>query len=213
MGHYQHSYPHTSDSFSDDNRSYVLESGALSHEPPYTPPIGPVYIVTHGLPSISQHPGFDTPPGLHIDPNPLPGGPSITSQHSGFYEPIDLHIGASPWSGGAADSGYGSSCVTLRKELVTDVYQSAKSKGKMRKKDWEAYSDTSSLRTTRLDNAIFEIAQEVGTLLPPSIERVQLRVLSRALPVILEDFAFRIGQEDPETTCCRLMYLVHRYNS
>ncbi|KAK8001318.1 nucleoside phosphorylase [Apiospora marii] len=82
----------------------------------------------------------------------------------------------------------------------------------MRKKDWKVYPDTSSLRTTRLDKAIFEIAQEIDTLFPPSIERNQLQGLPKALPHILEDFAFRIGREDPETKCCRLMYLVHRYN-
>ncbi|KAK6857894.1 hypothetical protein PG995_005593 [Apiospora arundinis] len=43
------------------------------------------------------------------------------------------------------------------------------------------------------------------------MEKDQLQMLSTSLPDILEDFAFRIGQEDPEATCCRLMYLVHRY--
>ncbi|KAK8045930.1 hypothetical protein PG996_013994, partial [Apiospora saccharicola] len=152
-------------------------------------------------------PGFDVPPGLHFDSSPWSGGGASYDGPSGFsYD-------SSAWARGPADSGYGSAGVNLRKELLIDVYESAKSKGKMTKKDREVYSDTSSLRTTRLDNAIFEIAQEVGTLLPSSIERTQLHVLSKALPDILEDFAFRIGQEDPETTCCRLMYLVHRYKT
>ncbi|KAK8053772.1 hypothetical protein PG996_013073 [Apiospora saccharicola] len=87
-----------------DNRSYVLDSGAISSGSPYTneyaAPRTPIYVVTEGLPPTSQHPGFDVPPGLHFDSSPWSGSgistPSDGNGHNyrGYSPNSDLHMGS-----------------------------------------------------------------------------------------------------------------------
>ncbi|KAK7943057.1 uncharacterized protein PG986_012170 [Apiospora aurea] len=71
-----------------ERSSYVLDNsgGHMSSGSPYTEfaaPRTPIYIVTEGLPSTSQHPGFDVPPGLQFDSSPWSG--------SGISTPSDGH--------------------------------------------------------------------------------------------------------------------------
>ncbi|KAK8084754.1 zinc finger protein LEE1 [Apiospora hydei] len=71
-----------------ERSSYVLDNsgGHMSSGSPYTEfatPRTPIYIVTEGLPSTSQHPGFDMPPGLQFDSSPWSG--------SGISTPSDGH--------------------------------------------------------------------------------------------------------------------------
>ncbi|KAK8098387.1 uncharacterized protein PG998_013873 [Apiospora kogelbergensis] len=79
----------------------------LPHMPSGSPftdfaaPRTPIYIVTEGLPSTTQHPNFDVPPGLHFDSSPWSGSGISTpsdgnGRHYRGYSPnSDLPMGGS----------------------------------------------------------------------------------------------------------------------
>ncbi|KAK8069471.1 zinc finger protein LEE1 [Apiospora phragmitis] len=103
------SYPPTSGGSQGqgDQQSYVLgnSGGHMSSGSPFTEfaaPRTPIYIVTEGLPSTSQHPGFDVPPGLqNFDSSPWSGSGISTpsdgnSHYHRSYSPnSDLPMGSS----------------------------------------------------------------------------------------------------------------------
>lgn len=72
-------------------------------------------------------------------------------------------------------------------------------------------SEALSLRSTRLNKVVFEVAHEISSLLPQSITHDQHAMLKSNLTDVLEYFAIRISTEEPKDLCRRLMYLVYKY--
>jgi hypothetical protein len=73
------------------------------------------------------------------------------------------------------------------------------------------YSEALSLRSTRLNTVVSELAEEISSLLPQSITQDQHAIIRSNLPNLLECFALRISTEAPQVLCRRLMYLSHKY--
>lgn len=72
------------------------------------------------------------------------------------------------------------------------------------------YSDTTSLRDSKLDDYAIAFANELSRALPADFSQNDLEDIFNLLPTLLEAFASQIAYETPQRLQLQVKYLVHR---
>ncbi|KUJ15384.1 uncharacterized protein LY89DRAFT_735500 [Mollisia scopiformis] len=73
-------------------------------------------------------------------------------------------------------------------------------------------SDTSSLRDPKLGEYVTELADAICRAFPPSFNETDLARISAGLPVLLKEFAVRLGDDGSSHVYGQLKHLVYRYH-
>lgn len=178
----------------------------------------PVSLDSTGTAGVSRHPQSSL---QRYNSVPMMGGSAGNALEFHTYSGLPVAFQKSSNLAGSSapsDSGYGSlSHPRLESSIVRALTRSdhpghsAATHLKAIDGASTTYSGAESIQQNGLVRYVTEFAEELSGMFPTSLPSTELSRLASTLPVLLKDFAVKLGFCDASPISRNLMYLVHRY--